>query len=107
MSVSLTSPVIMITPISVSSCASVSARLISKTVRGRNALWISGRLMVIFAMPSAAVWYVTSTSGGSSFTSAHWGTEEEMSSKPSERTHGALLFPVRPCLLPLILMPRR
>jgi hypothetical protein len=45
----------MMTPMTTSSCASVIAARISWTVSGRKALCTSGRLMVIFAMPSAHV----------------------------------------------------
>jgi hypothetical protein len=38
-----------------SSRTSSNARIISLTVRGRNALRTSGRLIVIFAMPSLEV----------------------------------------------------
>jgi hypothetical protein len=41
----------MITPTSVSSRASSSAREISMIVRGRKALRTSGRAIVIFAIP--------------------------------------------------------
>jgi len=43
----------MMTPIFSSWRASSSARIISVTVCGRNALRTSGRLMVILAMPPA------------------------------------------------------
>ena len=46
-------PVRITTPIVASSRASSSARIISTTVCGRNALRTRGRLIVIFAIPSA------------------------------------------------------
>jgi hypothetical protein len=48
------SPVSTTTPTSASSRASANAACISITVSGRNALRTSGRLIVIFAMPSSA-----------------------------------------------------
>jgi len=46
-------PVMITAPTSGSSRATPNARIISRVVRGRNALRTSGRSIVIFAMPSA------------------------------------------------------
>uniref|UniRef100_A0A0A9EFN8 Uncharacterized protein n=1 Tax=Arundo donax TaxID=35708 RepID=A0A0A9EFN8_ARUDO len=42
----------MMTPMELSSLASLKARISSFTVSGRNAFLLSGRFMVILAMPS-------------------------------------------------------
>ena len=49
--------------------------------------------MVMRAMPSVAVWYLTSTSGGSSLISRHVGRSELISSNPSLRTQGGFRDP--------------
>jgi hypothetical protein len=54
-------PVKMTTPTFSSSRAASIARIISATVRGRNAFFTSGRLIVIFAMPSGEVSYLMSS----------------------------------------------
>ena len=56
------SPVRMMTPVSWSSRASSIALCISMTVRGRKAFLTSGRFMVIFAIPSAFSYLMSSNS---------------------------------------------